>query len=221
MKYIKEQDLARDILKQAVTNINDFISNKTSDGTPLSEVVTRDNLKLIAHKIEYENPFFVTEALASREIAFPSVAIAIPHILSFAGEFATSLDEQLENVDSLWEFFASENMNEIIEQYLLSDDGVIFIETCVNLSLLDHIDGTFDKSVDVNVVDLLLSDSDKHLLEVIAEIQATGGLIETSAGVYAPLGDENWTSLGITIYNAYTYFKKRGVEVSLDITKPD
>ena len=59
------------------------------------------------------------------------------------------------------------------------------------------------------------------LIELIDNVQATGGLIEFSDGLTAPQADPTWTDLGATILKAHDALEKEGVNMRLQIEEVD
>lgn len=59
------------------------------------------------------------------------------------------------------------------------------------------------------------------LIELITDIQNTGGLIEFSDGLTAPAADPTWTDLGATVLKAHEELEKAGVVLRLNIEEVD
>lgn len=59
------------------------------------------------------------------------------------------------------------------------------------------------------------------LIELIDNVQATGGLIKFSDGLTAPQADPTWTDLGATILKVADALEKEGVNMRLEIEEVD
>ena len=57
----------------------------------------------------------------------------------------------------------------------------------------------------------------KVLINLVKDIQATGGLIEFSDGLHAPMADPAWIDLGETVLKAHEALVEAGVDQTLDI----
>ena len=55
------------------------------------------------------------------------------------------------------------------------------------------------------------------LMELVNDIQATGGIIEKPNGEFAPFIDKDWIDLGSTIVNAYKWLRQSGFPAKLNI----
>lgn len=233
MNIQRETKLAYNVLNATVALITKHISERQSRGEPLWEILTHDGLKFIAYKLEHESPFFTSDIFTPGSNFVEVLKSLIPLVNSYATTFVLNLDEDLpsdgygEGEATLNTFFERDNIRNYLFDYISNSEASIeFVQSCVNLSLLDHIElkdvGVSDSCIEKCARKLEQeiqkpSVGDQHLIDLIGEIQATGGLVKVSEGVFAPACDETWTSLGITIHNAYQHLLSTGVKVELDI----
>ena len=61
----------------------------------------------------------------------------------------------------------------------------------------------------------------KLLIEIVDDIQCTGGLIKFSDGLYAPVVNPAWIDLGETVHKAHMALVDAGIEHDLDIDVVD
>ena len=154
----------------------------------------------------------------------------LPDINSIV-EYAASNDEWDSGVVANWPDIIITELESVDKQYTYRETGDKWEVYGIYLTgAEDWVASVETETVASNLVEMMNNSAPAHaaiqstadiLLELVSDIQATGGLIEQANGEFAPVADKDWIDLGSTVKKAYDWLLAYRFQADLNITSPD